>query len=116
MLQTGDCFVAGTLVWTMEGPKPIEKIKIGEQVLSRNMATGELEFHKVHKIFSLARKGFLKAALGESEVICSNNHRFFVNGQWLMAKELQAGTRLFLSDRDVATVRETGKLATAQRV
>ena len=35
------CFMAGTLVITKEGLKPIEEVKIGEYVMSRNEESGE---------------------------------------------------------------------------
>ena len=37
------CFIAGTLVTTRSGFKPIEEIKIGDYVLSRNEETGEMQ-------------------------------------------------------------------------
>jgi len=58
----------------------------------------------------------MKISLGASEVVYSNNHRFFVNGQWLMAKDLQAGAGLLSPGAESTTVRETCKLAGAQKV
>lgn len=39
---TSYCFVAGTLVTTEDGQKPIEEIQVGDIVLSENEFTGEL--------------------------------------------------------------------------
>ncbi len=41
------CFVAGTPVWTTSGPMQIEKIKVGELVLSQDPETGELAYKPV---------------------------------------------------------------------
>jgi len=42
-LREGGCFVAGTIVQTEHGPEPIEKIKKGEKVWTRNPLTGKTE-------------------------------------------------------------------------
>ena len=39
--------MAGTLVTTKEGLKPIEEVKIGEYVMSRNEESGETSYKKV---------------------------------------------------------------------
>jgi Pretoxin HINT domain len=50
-LQNG-CFVAGTLVHTKEGLRPIENIKIGDYVLSKpESGIGELAYKRVTKTF-----------------------------------------------------------------
>jgi hypothetical protein len=41
------CFVAGTLVETSEGLRPIEEIEVGDLVLSRDEATGETAYKSV---------------------------------------------------------------------
>ena len=38
------CFAAGTPVRTLDGTRPIESIRTGDQVLSRDVMTGSLEF------------------------------------------------------------------------
>ncbi|MGZ0174857.1 MAG: polymorphic toxin-type HINT domain-containing protein, partial [Planctomycetales bacterium] len=43
------CFAAGTPVWTENGLKPIESIRIGDRVLSKNVESGELAFRTVLK-------------------------------------------------------------------
>ncbi|HRI09840.1 MAG TPA: polymorphic toxin-type HINT domain-containing protein, partial [Nannocystaceae bacterium] len=43
----GECFVAGTLVTTHRGQVAIEKVKLGDMVLSKNIVTGALEFKPV---------------------------------------------------------------------
>lgn len=41
------CFVAGTLVETMNGPKPIESIEMGDRVWSRDVETGKTALRPV---------------------------------------------------------------------
>jgi hypothetical protein len=43
----GGCFVAGTLVHTKEGLKPIENVKVGDWVLSQPEETGERSYKRV---------------------------------------------------------------------
>ena len=47
----GSCFVAGTKVLTPNGHKAIEKIIVGEAVVSANPETGEVSNHLVKKLF-----------------------------------------------------------------
>ena len=38
----GDCLMPDTIVWTATGPMPIERIKVGDLVLSQNSDTGDI--------------------------------------------------------------------------
>lgn len=49
--DTSYCFVAGTLVTTEDGFKPIEEIEVGDRVLSKNEITGEVETKTVTKTY-----------------------------------------------------------------
>jgi hypothetical protein len=52
VLETAGCFAAGTLVHTKEGLVPIEKIKVGDWVLSKNESgQGEREYKRVTQTF-----------------------------------------------------------------
>ena len=41
------CFGRGTPVHTREGPRPVEKVRVGDVVLAQDPATGELDFRPV---------------------------------------------------------------------
>lgn len=41
------CFAAGTLVWTKEGLKPIEQVRVGDWVLSKDPNSGKQEYRRV---------------------------------------------------------------------
>ncbi len=87
------CFVAGTPVETMSGPRPIEAIQVGDQVLSQNAATGELSFQPVVRVHHNPPGRTLRVELSSGDSIgCSVYHRFWRAGRgWSMARELQPG-------------------------
>jgi hypothetical protein len=98
------CFVAGTLVHTKEGLRPIEKIKVGDYVLSKpEDGQGELEYKRVVKTMEFEDKETwfvswydsdsklavrmrageitpeeLLEAMGNSFVVTTPNHPFWV--------------------------------------
>jgi hypothetical protein len=90
------CFGAGTLVRTVTGPRPIEAIRVGDQVLSQDVTTGELGFEPVLIVHHNRPGNTLRIELdcGES-LVSSVYHRFWLAGLgWGMARELKPGDRL----------------------
>jgi len=89
------CFAAGTMVETEQGPRPIEKIQIGDRVLAQDVETGELTFKPVFETTLRPEATLLKIGIGSTEVTCSSGHPFWVSGMgWRMAKELHEGAQL----------------------
>ncbi len=43
-IRSCSCFPRGTVVWTLTGPAAIEKINVGDRVLSQHPVTGELAY------------------------------------------------------------------------
>ncbi|MCI0571578.1 MAG: Hint domain-containing protein, partial [Myxococcaceae bacterium] len=94
------CFVAGTLVTTEEGLKPIEEVREGELVLSRDAETGVLDWRPV--VATTVTPGatvlelVLKAEDGTRETLgVTLEHPFWVEGQgWTEARWLTPGSRI----------------------
>ena len=87
------CFVAGTLVNTINGLKPIEQIKEGETVLSFNTDKQYPEFKKVLKTFVYGgdthKSKFITFALRNDLLIkCTANHEFYFEGNWMSADRI----------------------------
>lgn len=65
------CFIDGTLIKTKEGYKPIEKVLIGDEVLTHNnnykKVENALRFKKKQKIVKI-----------NNEIECTFNHQFYV--------------------------------------
>ena len=93
---TSSCFVAGTLVRTRDGRRPIEGLGVGDQVLSQDAATGALAFRSVTFLHRNPPVATLRIALDSGEVVvASTYHRFWLAGRgWRMARELAAGDAL----------------------
>jgi hypothetical protein len=89
------CFAPGTIVWTQLGRRPIEKIKIGDRVLSQNAETGEMAYQTVLGT-TVRRPGpRIKVGLGSDSITATPGHPFWVNGKnWQLAKLLEAGQNL----------------------
>ncbi len=93
------CFAAGTPVHTKRGRVPVEKIKAGDLVLSRNRANGKLEYERVSKLTPPHRDKLLEMRIeGELQSLRpSLDHPFLVkrstsdSGHWIEASNMKVG-------------------------
>ncbi len=90
------CFVAGTPVRTREGQRPIETLRVGDQVLSQDAATGALSFEPIMAVHHNPPGATVRVAMDSGEtVVASTYHRFWLPGRgWAMARDLKAGDPL----------------------
>jgi hypothetical protein len=89
------CFGAGTLVRTIDGLRPIELIRMGDQVLTQNPKTGTLQYQAVVTVFHNPPNATLRIELDHDVIVLTGIHRLWKAGQgWVMARELKAGDKL----------------------
>ena len=93
------CFMAGTLVNTKEGLKPIEEVKIGEYVMSRNEESGETSYKKVTDTLIRSTYNICTIELENGKIKSNTGHLFMVKDKWWKAAaELKAGDILETAD------------------
>ena len=86
------CFIAGTLVTTKSGFKPIEEIVIGDYVLSRNEETGEDSYKKVTDTLVRSTQEICTIELENGNIKSTTGHLFMVKDKWWKAAlELEIG-------------------------
>ncbi len=101
------CFAAGTPVRTLAGPRPIESVQVGDQVLTQDLRTGALSYRPVVEAPHNKPDRLYRIDLGRDAIKATGIHRFWKAGQgWVMARDLKAG--------DV--VRGLGGVATVESV
>ncbi|MFD2331291.1 polymorphic toxin-type HINT domain-containing protein [Cohnella sp. GCM10020058] len=99
VLGACNCFVAGTKVQTDEGEKNIEDIQVGDRVLSKDEATGEVAYKEVTATFNHETDEIYNIQVGAQTIESTFNHPFYVDGKgWTFVKDLQAGDLLVQSD------------------
>ncbi len=104
------CFPAGTEVSTESGKKPIEEIRVGDRVLSKNPFTGELRYQPVLQTTVRDSDAILEVTMGDEKLRVTRGHPMWVNGhQWQMAKQLQPGQHMHgaLGPVKVRKIRDT---------
>lgn len=116
------CFVAGTLVHTKEGLKPIEQLKVGDYVLSKpDSGEGEQAYKRVTQTFVReAEELYLVQYVIGNEVtmnslVVTGNHPFWKDGWgWTAVHALKGGDFLlsYNSDDDPWIFRVIGVFAT----
>lgn len=85
------CLVVGTPIWTERGLVAIERIQIGDRVLSKNIETGELAYKVV--LHTTVREPFptTKFLIGDETIQATQGHHFWVSGRgWTKTRELAA--------------------------
>ncbi|MCJ7933280.1 MAG: hypothetical protein MUW56_06485 [Chryseobacterium sp.] len=82
------CFTEGTLVATEKGSRKIEDIKEGNLVWSYNEETGKKELKKVVELYRNTSSSLVKISVNGTEITCTPEHPFYVNGSWIEAQAL----------------------------
>ncbi len=96
-LKERGCFVAGTPVWMADGTtKPIEQVKVGDTVLSKNEKTGEIAAKKV--LHTSVRQNIWTRKLtfeNGAVVETTDEHPLYVEGSgFAKAKEVGIGSSI----------------------
>jgi hypothetical protein len=88
----GQCLVAGTLVWMADGTtEPVERVKSGDWVLSRDPATGKVSASRVGQCTQRQAGSVVAVTLSDSQsgqsqtVVVSPEHPFYVDGRGFVA-------------------------------
>ena len=104
-LSTAYCFVAGTLVTTEDGFKPIEEIEVGDKVLSENELTGEVAVKTVTETYVNETEELVHIGVNGETISSTPSHPFYVDKLgWTLARSLRAGDVLLLSNGELVTV------------
>jgi hypothetical protein len=89
------CFQAGTPVRTLAGPRAIETIRAGDQVLAQDPENGKLSFQPVVAVYHNKPSQILRINLGDETIGATPIHRFWKAGKgWIMARDLAPGDRV----------------------
>ncbi len=88
------CFGAGTLVQTIDGPRPIEDLLAGDDVLTQNPRTGELKYQALVAVYHNPPNATFRIELegGGESIVATGIHRLWKAGKgWAMVRDLKSG-------------------------
>ena len=104
-MNSNYCFVAGTLVQTKDGTKPIEEIEAGDQVWAWDEETGEVALKPVLETYINETEEMIHVYVNGEEIVSTPGHPFYspVNG-WTDAVHLRAGDILVLVNGEYVVV------------
>jgi len=97
----GECFVAGTLIWTPTGARNIEDVQIGDIVYALQPETKLAVPKPVVQLFRNVDKPIVRVSINDAvgnleEIGATPDHPFWVEGKgWVAARMLQVGDELF---------------------
>lgn len=84
------CLAAGTPVWTETGLKPIEKIQVGDRVLSKDIETGELAYKVVLETTTRPPARMKKMEVEGESLTLTGGHVVWVSGKgWIRARDVE---------------------------
>ena len=105
--ELGMCFTADTLVYTKDGHKRIEDVKVGDQVYSVNVDTGEKGLKTVKQLFVNETYELIHIYVGYSQIKSTAPHPFWVEGKgWVEAGNFLEGDKVKLYSGEVLEIKE----------
>jgi hypothetical protein len=82
-------------VRTLEGPRSIESIRVGDQVLVQDPRSGALSFQPVVAVYHNPPNATLRVKLGDESIVVTGIHRFWkARHGWVMSRDLKPGDTL----------------------
>jgi hypothetical protein len=92
---TGSCFSAGTPVWTMSGPKAIDKVDVAEPVLTLDVETNELVLKPVIRRTLLKHGAMVRISARGKDLLITPGHLLLeMSRGWIRADEVKPGMAL----------------------
>jgi hypothetical protein len=88
------CFAAGTLVQTIDGPRPIEDLLAGDDVLTQDPRTGELKYQPLVAVYHNPPNATFRVELQgtDESIVATGIHRLWKAGKgWIMVRDLKPG-------------------------
>ncbi len=86
------CFAAGTLVATLDGPRAIESLHVGDRVLAQDTTTGTMAFQPVVAVHRNRPSPTFRIDIDGETIVATGIHRFWKAGKgWTMARDLKPG-------------------------
>jgi hypothetical protein len=89
------CLVPGSLIQTATGLVPIERIQVGDLVVSQNVENAELTLKPVILTTIRPPKPTIKITAGEDTIEATGGHLWWVSGHgWVKSRDLKPGMML----------------------
>jgi hypothetical protein len=107
-LDPAICFPAGTPVATPSGPRPIEQLQPGDEVLSFDNELSEILVTTIADTTRGRTSRWVQVDVGSTVIRATGSHRFWVSSKrdWCQADDLQPGMTLLNCDGRILEVRD----------
>ena len=106
-VEEGTCFIAGTLIQTVDGVCAIEEIKEGMLVYAADPESGELGLRRVVNTFKKTTNELIHVSVNGEEIVTTPTHPFWrPKHGWTKAVELRAGDILLTSNGEYVVVEQ----------
>lgn len=100
------CFVKGTMIDMADGTlKSIEEIEIGDNIISLNVSNNTQEIQKVTNVITSIHNDLVKYSFENgTQLICTSDHPFFVNGFKLSSYNPELTNHIHNIDENVSQI------------
>jgi hypothetical protein len=100
------CFLAGTLVKTENGHKPIEQIVVGDRIYAYDFIIGQTVIMPVSELFKSRCDKYLEIHTSNGVIKATGAHRFWIpaKNKWMKARELTTDQQLLTADGKNVTI------------
>ncbi len=111
-LEDIGCFVFGTKIATNEGLKSIEEIQVADSVWAFDETTGNKSLKVVYNTFIRQVNHLLQLTVGSETLYTTDDHPFYLNGNWVKAMNLHVGDSLDLLNGGKVVLSEKSRIDT----